>query len=98
MMWPDETLSLGYFQPDSQGNASLNFTFKDVRSAPVDYYTLLGFSYVFLDQCDKGVPWLLDSLDIDPSPSNPAWQGLVECPEGPPADEVQSPNADGVGD
>jgi tetratricopeptide (TPR) repeat protein len=86
-MWPDETLSLGYFQPDSLGNANLSFTFTDVRSAPIDYYTLLGFSYVFLDQCDKGVPWLIDSLDIDPSPSNPAWQGLVECPEDPPADE-----------
>lgn len=87
LMWPDETLSLGYFQPDTASNASLTFTFKDVRSAPIDYYTLLGFSYVFLDQCDKGVPWLLNSLDIDSSPSNPAWQGLADCPENPPPDE-----------
>ncbi len=87
LMWPDETLSLGYFQPDATSQASLTFTFKDVRSAPIDYYTLLGFSYVFLDQCDKGVPWLLNSLDIDSSPSTPAWQGLADCPENPPPDE-----------
>jgi tetratricopeptide (TPR) repeat protein len=89
LMWPDSEISLGYFQPDARGDATLDFTFKEVRSAPVDYYTLLGFSYVFLDQCDKGVPWLLNSLDIDPSSTNPAWQGLAECPENPPADEVQ---------
>ena len=83
-MWPDDRLSLGYFQPDAQGVARLTFTFKDIRSAPVDYYTLLGFSYAFLGQCDKAVPRLLDSLDIDPSPSNPAWQGLGECPENAP--------------
>jgi hypothetical protein len=45
---------------------------------------LLGFSYAFLGQCDKAVPRLLDSLDIDPSPTNPAWQGLGECPENAP--------------
>jgi len=89
LMWPDAELSLGYFQPDAEGNATLNFAFKDVRSAPIDYYTLLGFSYVFLGQCDKGVPWLLNSLDIDPSPTNPAWQGLAECPETPPPEEAQ---------
>jgi tetratricopeptide (TPR) repeat protein len=92
LMWPDTKLSLGYFQPDATGNASLSFTFKDVRSAPVDYYTLLGFSYVFLGQCDKGVPWLLESVELDPSPTNPAWQGLAECPENPLPDEVQPPD------
>ncbi len=92
LMWPDTELSLGYFQPDAEGNATLNFTFRDVRSAPIDYYTLLGFSYVFLDQCDKGVPWLLNSLDIDPSPTNPAWQGLADCPETPQSDETQPPD------
>lgn len=81
VMGSDPPLSLGYFQPDTEGNATLNFAFKDVHPAPVDYYTLLGFSYVFLGQCDKGVPWLLDSIDIDSSPSNPAWQGLADCPE-----------------
>ena len=94
LMWPDAKLSLGYFQPDTDGNASLNFAFQDVRSARVDYYTLMGFSYVFLGQCDKGVPWLLDSLDIDPSPTNPAWQGLAECPENPPPDEAQPSNGE----
>ena len=92
LMWPDAELSLGYFQPDAEGNATLNFAFQDVRSAPIDYYTLLGFSYVFLGQCDKGVPWLLNSLDIDPSSTNPAWQGLAECPETPPSDETQPPD------
>ena len=94
LMWPDTKQSLGYFQPDAEGNAALSFTFKDVRSAPVDYYTLLGFSYVFLGQCEKGVPWLLNSIDIDPSPTNPAWQGLAECPEDPPSDEVQPPEGE----
>jgi tetratricopeptide (TPR) repeat protein len=94
LMWPDTKLSLGYFQPDSMGNATLSFAFKDVRSASVDYYTLLGFSYVFLGQCDKGVPWLLDSIEVDPSPTNPAWQGLAECPENPLPDEVQPPDGE----
>jgi len=94
VMWPDTKQSLGYFQPDAEGNATLSFAFKDVRSAPIDYYTLLGFSYVFLGQCDKGVPWLLNSLDIDPSPTNPAWQGLAECPETPPPDEAQPPDGE----
>jgi tetratricopeptide (TPR) repeat protein len=98
LMWSEATLSLGYFQPDALGNASLSFEFKDVRSAPIDYYTLLGFSYVFLGQCDKGVPWLLDSLDIDPSPTNPAWQGLAECPETPPSDEAQPLEGESVED
>jgi tetratricopeptide (TPR) repeat protein len=98
LMWPDAELSLGYFQPDAEGKATLNFEFKDVRSAPIDYYTLLGFSYVFLGQCDEGVPWLLNSLDIDPSPTNPAWQGLAECPETPPPDEAQPPDGDESGD
>jgi len=89
LVWPGDKISLGYFQPDAAGNAGLTFAFKDIRPAPVDYYTLLGFSYVFLGQCDKGVPWLLDSLDVDPSPSNPAWKGLAECPEDqPPATEA----------
>jgi hypothetical protein len=94
LMWPDIKQSLGYFQPDVEGNATLTFTFKDVRSAPVDYYTLLGFSYVFLGQCEKGVPWLLDSVDIDPSPTNPAWQGLAECPDSPPSDGIQVPEGE----
>ena len=81
LMWPGSKLSLGYFQPDAEGKATVTFTFKDIHPAPVDYYTLLGLAYVYLDQCDKGVPWLLDSLDIDSSPSSPAWQGLADCPE-----------------
>jgi tetratricopeptide (TPR) repeat protein len=97
LMWPDTRLSLGYFQPDTEGRATLSFAFKDIRSAPVDYYTLLGFSYVFLGQCEQGVPWLLDSLDVDPSPSNPAWQGLAECPENPTPDEDQSPDTEEFG-
>jgi tetratricopeptide (TPR) repeat protein len=81
LMWPGATLSLGYFQPDAEGKAALTFTFKDIHPAPVDYYTLLGLAYVYLGQCDKGVPWLLDSLDIDSSSTSPAWQGLADCPE-----------------
>lgn len=98
LLWPDGKLSLGYFQPDAEGNAALAFTFKDTRSAPIDYYTLLGFSHVFLGQCDEGVPWLLDSLDIDPSPSNPAWQGLTECPENSSPEEDQPPETEETGE
>ena len=94
LMWPDDTLSLGYFQPDAEGNATLSFTFSDIRSAPIDYYTLLGFSYVFLDQCDKGVPWLLDSIDLDANPTNPAWQGLADCPEDQPPLSEESEEGD----
>jgi tetratricopeptide (TPR) repeat protein len=88
LMWPGTTLSLGYFQPDAEGKVALSYTLppkgstgKPTHPAPVEYYYSLGFAYVHLGQCDKGVPWLLDSLDIDPSPSNPAWQGLADCPE-----------------
>ena len=82
-MWPGDTVSLGYFQPDPQGNASLEFfvNFDDTHPAPIEYYYSLGFAYVHLDQCEKGVPWLLKSLEIDLSAANPAWQGLAECNE-----------------
>jgi tetratricopeptide (TPR) repeat protein len=90
LVWPDDKLSMGYFQPDAAGNATLTFTFKDTRSAPIDYYTLLGFSHVFLGQCAQGVPWLMASLDIDPDPSNPAWQGLAQCPEDQPSPTQES--------
>jgi tetratricopeptide (TPR) repeat protein len=88
-IWSDETLSLGYFQPDVTGEAQLDFNFGHILPAPIDYYTLLGFSHVFLGQCDRGVPWLLDSVDIDPDPGNPAWQGLADCPENPPPEETE---------
>jgi tetratricopeptide (TPR) repeat protein len=94
LMWPDDKLSLGYFQPDAEGHATLSFSFKDIRPASVDYYTLLGFSYVFLGQCDQGVPWLIDSVEVDPDPSNPAWQGLAECPETPTSQDSQTPEGD----
>ena len=79
--WPEESVSLGYFQPDTTGNASVEFGFADIHSAPVEYYYSLGFSYIHLDDCQKGLPWLLISLDIDSSPTNPAWQGLNDCPQ-----------------
>jgi hypothetical protein len=91
LLGPDDKLSLGYFQPDAQGNATLDFVFKDILPAPVDYYTLMGFSYVFLGQCQKGVPWLLDSIEVDPSATNPAWQGLADCPETPAPEETPPP-------
>ena len=79
--WPEDSISLGYFQPDAGGNASVEFEFGEAHPAPVEYYYSLGFSYVYLDDCQKGLPWLLLSLDIDPSATNPAWQGLSECPQ-----------------
>ncbi len=90
LMWPGKTVSLGYFQPDAAGKTSVAFALQKTLSAPVDYYTLLGLSYVYLGQCDKGTPWLLDSLDIDSNPSSPAWQGLSECPENNPTPTAES--------
>ena len=90
LMWPGKTVSLGYFQPDTTGKASVAFAQQKTHSAPVDYYTLLGLSYVYLGQCDKGTPWLLDSLDIDSNPASPAWQGLNDCPENAPTPTVES--------
>jgi tetratricopeptide (TPR) repeat protein len=89
LLWPGKTMSLGYFQPDATGKATVTFAFQKTHSAPVDYYTLLGLSYVYLGQCDKGMPWLLDSLDIDSNPASPAWQGLNECPENNPTPTVE---------
>jgi tetratricopeptide (TPR) repeat protein len=90
LMWPGKTMSLGYFQPDATGKATVDFALQKTHPAPVDYYTLLGLSYVYLGQCDKGTPWLLDSLDIDSNPSSPAWQGLNDCPENMPTPTVES--------
>ncbi len=81
IVWPEEAISMGYFQPDIEGNASVEYTFGDFHPAPVEYYYSLGFSYIHLDNCEKGIPWLRLSLNIDPSPTNPAWQGLSECPQ-----------------
>lgn len=86
-MWQDQTLGLGYFQPDAEGNASLQYTFDfgQTLPAPVEHYYTLGFAYVHLGQCDKGMPWLQKALDKDSSPGNPAWQGLAECQKQTPA-------------
>lgn len=80
-MWQDKTLSLGYVQPDAQGNVTYQYTFDfgEILPAPVEYYYTLGFAYVHLGQCEKGTPWLQMALDKDSSPGNPAWQGLAEC-------------------
>jgi len=82
-MWPAKTISLGPVQPDAQGNAAVEYTFdfNQLHPAPIETYYALGFSYIHLDQCDKGVPWLLKSLDIDSGQGNPAWQGLADCPQ-----------------
>jgi tetratricopeptide (TPR) repeat protein len=87
LMWPGKLTELGSIQADQTGNAAIAFSFENIHSAPIDYYYTLGFSYVHIDQCDKGVPWLLIAVDIDPSTANPAWQGLSECPERQPTDE-----------
>ncbi len=81
LVWPGKTLDVGEVQPDASGNAALAFGFQDVHPAPVEYYYTLGFSYVHLGQCSKGVPWLEISLKIDSTAANPAWQGLTECAE-----------------
>ena len=84
LMWPGKTVNLGTLQPDETGKAAVAYSFQDAHPAPVEYYYALGFSYIYLDQCGKGVPWLLVSIDMDSGAGNPAWQGLAECPEGQP--------------
>lgn len=80
-MGQGKVLSLGYVQPDAQGNVTYQYTFDfgQILPAPVEYYYTLGFAYVHLGQCDKGMPWLRQALDKDSSPGNPAWQGLADC-------------------
>ncbi len=79
---PNKVESLGYFQPDGDNNVAETFTISGKGTAPVEYYYELGLSYVYLQppQCDKAVPWLLKSLDVDPAYYNPAWAGLKICP------------------
>jgi len=92
LMWPGKTLDVGELQADASGNAALAFSFQETYPAPVEYYYTLGFSYVHLDQCNKGVPWLEISLKIDSGATNPAWQGLAECAE-KAATELPTPPA-----
>jgi len=82
LIWPGKTVSLGSLGPDPGGTAAFTYSFEETYPAPVEYYYSLGFSYVYLDQCSKGLPWLNISLDIDSSAANPAWQGLNECAAG----------------
>lgn len=76
--WPNRTDSVGYFQPQADQRAQVNIQFKEKSQAPIEYYYQLGLAYAYLDnkQCDKAVPWLLKSLEIDSSGYNPAWYGL----------------------
>ena len=80
--WPNRTDSVGYFQPQADQQAQVNIQFNEKSRAPIEYYYQLGLAYAYLDnpQCDKAVPWLLRSLEIDSSGYNPAWAGLRICP------------------
>jgi tetratricopeptide (TPR) repeat protein len=80
--WPNRTDSVGYFQPQADQSAQVNIQFNEKSTAPIEYYYQLGLAYVYLDnpQCDKAIPWLLKSLEIDSSGYSPAWAGLRICP------------------
>ncbi|MFN8456360.1 MAG: tetratricopeptide repeat protein [Anaerolineae bacterium] len=80
--WPNRIDSVGFFQPDATDTAQINIQFQEKISAPVEYYYQLGLAYAYLDnkQCDKAIPWLLKSLEIDSAGYNPAWAGLRLCP------------------
>ncbi len=80
--WPNRTDSVGYFQPDLQGQVRVNIQFKEKLPAPIEYYYQLGLAYAYLEprRCDQAVPWLLRALEIDSSPYSPAWAGLRICP------------------
>lgn len=80
--WPNQTESLGYFQPDVSQQAQASVMFEQKRSAPVEYYYLLGLSHAYLSppQCQQAIPWLLRSLEIENAGWSPAWAGLRICP------------------
>lgn len=80
--WPNRTDSIGYVQPDGNGQIQVNIQFEEKLDAPIEYYYTLGLAYAYLDppQCEKAVPWLLEALKRDSSGSNPAWYGLRICP------------------
>ncbi len=82
IFWPNRNDSVGYFQPEANGTARVNIQFQEKTQAPIEYYYQLGLAYAYLDapQCDKAIPWLLKSLEIDSSGYNPAWAGLRICP------------------
>jgi hypothetical protein len=80
--WPNRTDSVGYFQSQADQHAQVNIQFNEKSQAPIEYYYQLGLAYVYMDnpQCDKAIPWLLKSLEIDSSSYSPAWAGLRICP------------------
>jgi len=78
--WPNKTETIVFFEPRPDGTAPFNYTITKNENAPVQYYYQLGLSYAYLDQCDDSESWLLKSLEIEPAPWNPAWQGLKRCP------------------
>jgi tetratricopeptide (TPR) repeat protein len=62
----------------------------ELGSSNVEYYYELGLSYIYLDQCDKGVPWLIKAVEMDPN-AVAAWGGLALCPEQPGENRPPTP-------
>ena len=82
IFWPNRTESVGYVQPDPEQKIQTTIQLEEKSSAPVEYYYSLGLAFAYLEPpvCDKAVPWLLKSLELDSSAYNPAWAGLRICP------------------
>ncbi len=80
--WPNRTDSVGYVQPGIDQKLQANIQFNEKLTAPIEYYYSLGLAYAYLEPplCERAVPWLLKSLEIDSSAYNPAWAGLRICP------------------
>jgi tetratricopeptide (TPR) repeat protein len=73
--WPDREDSIGYVQPDGNGQVQVNIQFEEKLEAPIEYYYTLGLAYSYLDPpvCEQAVPWLLAALDVDSS----GWNHLL---------------------
>jgi tetratricopeptide (TPR) repeat protein len=82
IFWPNRTDSVGFVQPDGNQEVQVNIQIEGKSSAPIEYYYSLGLAFAYLEPpvCDKAVPWLLQSLELDSSAYNPAWAGLRICP------------------
>lgn len=78
----EETVSLGYIQPDANNQTHDKFVIASQLTGPVEYYYELGLSYAYLSppQCAEAVPWLLKALEKENVYYNPAWEGLKICP------------------
>lgn len=78
-LWPDQTKSVGFVQPDGNRKITTRIQFDEKIDAPIDYYYTLGLSFANMNMCNEARPWLLEALDRDSGAYNPAWYGTRLC-------------------